>query len=195
MFYLNRFYSGQGDESVTPLELEGRRLSRVAAASGMVLLENNGVLPLKPGAKVGLFGLGARHTIKGGTGSGDVNSRHVVSVAEGLEQAGMELSNTAYLDALDTEYDRLWNEWMNRIYEAAGPEKDTEKLYDAHVRYALETPSIPIRPEDMDGADVLVYVISRISGEGGNADPGAGGFRKAAGAFAECRRGNGSLHS
>ena len=29
----------------------------------------------------------------------------------------------------------------------------------------------------------------------GNADPGAGGFRKAAGAFAECRRGNGSLHS
>ena len=176
MFYLNRFYSGQGDESVTPLELEGRRLSRVAAASGMVLLENNGVLPLKPGAKVGLFGLGARHTIKGGTGSGDVNSRHVVSVAEGLEQAGMELSNTAYLDALDTEYDRLWNEWMNRIYEAAGPEKDTEKLYDAHVRYALETPSIPIRPEDMDGADVLVYVISRISGEGADRREEAGDY-------------------
>ena len=125
MFYLNRFYSGQGDESVTPLELEGRRLSRGAAASGMVLLENNGVLPLKPGAKVGLFGLGARHTIKGGTGSGDVNSRHVVSVAEGLEQAGIELSNTAYLDALDTEYDRLWNEWMNANLASMNPEPRT----------------------------------------------------------------------
>ena len=176
MIYQNRFYSGQGDEYVTPLEQEGRRLSRRAAASGMVLLENDGVLPLKQGTKAGLFGLGARHTVKGGTGSGDVNSRHVVSVAEGMEQAGIRLSNRTYLDALDAEYDRLWNEWMNRIYEAAGPEKDTEKLYDAHVRFTLETPSVPIRPEDIADAEVLIYVLSRISGEGADRREEAGDY-------------------
>ncbi|MBQ9008687.1 MAG: glycoside hydrolase family 3 C-terminal domain-containing protein [Clostridia bacterium] len=166
MIYQGRLYSGQEDERVTPLEEEGRKLSRRAAAAGMVLLENDGVLPLKSGTCVGLFGLGARHTVKGGTGSGDVCSRHVVSVAEGMEQAGIRISSRAYLDAVDAEYDRLREEWINRIYEAAGPEKDTEKLYDAHARYVLETPSVPIRPEDIGDADVLVYVLSRTSGEG-----------------------------
>jgi hypothetical protein len=36
----------------------------------MVLLENNGVLPLASPCPVALFGSGARRTVKGGTGSG-----------------------------------------------------------------------------------------------------------------------------
>lgn len=162
----SRFYPGQKDEKITALEREGSALARRAASAGMVLLENDGVLPLAPGAKVAVYGLGARHTIKGGTGSGDVNSRHVVSVAEGLASAGFEIVNCAYLDELDAAYDLAVKALEEKIYAAAGPEKNAEKLYDAHVRYTLETPSLPIPADSFADADILIYVISRTSGEG-----------------------------
>ena len=45
-------------------------LSRKVAAEGMVLLENNGLLPLKEKTSVALFGIGTLNYIKGGGGSG-----------------------------------------------------------------------------------------------------------------------------
>ena len=57
------------EESVR--EREHRALARQAAAEGVVLLENNGVLPIKP-QKIALYGSGSRMTVKGGSGSGDV---------------------------------------------------------------------------------------------------------------------------
>ena len=42
--------------------------SRKVASQGMVLLSNNGVLPIKEaGRKIALFGNGARRTVEGGT--------------------------------------------------------------------------------------------------------------------------------
>ena len=59
-----------GTTSKEPTELEKRnpQLARRAAAESFVLLENNGILPLKPG-RIALYGSGARMTVKGGTGS------------------------------------------------------------------------------------------------------------------------------
>ena len=45
-------------------------LSRKVAGEGMVLLENNGILPLKEGTTVSLFGIGSIDYVKGGGGSG-----------------------------------------------------------------------------------------------------------------------------
>lgn len=66
----------------------------------MVLLENDGVLPLKKIGKIALYGAGARHTIKGGTGSGDVNSREVINIEQGLKDAGFTITTDRWLTGL-----------------------------------------------------------------------------------------------
>lgn len=59
-------------------------LSRKVATEGMVLLENNGVLPLKNGATVSLFGIGTLDYVKGGGGSGKVYSEYVRDIYDGF---------------------------------------------------------------------------------------------------------------
>ena len=49
-------------------------LSRRAACEGAVLLKNNGILPLKRGTKLAVFGNAQIDYVKGGGGSGDVYS-------------------------------------------------------------------------------------------------------------------------
>ena len=163
---MNRWYPGQTDERVTERENYGRKVARQAAADGMVLLENSGVLPLKAGAKLALFGFGARHTIKGGTGSGDVNSRGTVSVDAGLRAAGYEILNTGWLDEFDRLYSAALEDWEKAVYEAAGPERDFWKFYEAHVRLHPKVPEMPLPAECLEAADAAVFVISRTSGEG-----------------------------
>ena len=158
-------YPGQSDLSVSPREEKIRRLARRAAAEGMVLLENNGVLPLRESAALALFGRGARYTIKGGTGSGDVNSRNTITVDQGLRNAGFQIVNSAWLDRYDTLYAQARQRWEESVYAAAGPDRDPKKLYQAHASTPLPLPEIPISPEDVAGADAIVYVISRVSGE------------------------------
>lgn len=58
---------GERSEAPSVLEEENRRLAKEVAKEGFVLLENDGVLPLKH-KKVSLFGAGARLTVKGGSG-------------------------------------------------------------------------------------------------------------------------------
>ena len=162
---MSRFYPGQSDETVSEREKASRAVARRAAAEGMVLLENDGLLPLAPGVRLGLYGLGARHTIKGGMGSGDVNSRDTVSVDAGLRAAGYEIVNTRWLDEYDAAYDDARERWIRGIYDSIGGERDFMKLYEAHVRLTFREPDLPIRTEDTEKADALIYVVSRTSGE------------------------------
>ena len=80
-------HSGTRDPAPSPREQENAALARQAAAAGIILLKNRGVLPLNPGAPVALFGAGAGRTVKGGTGSGDVNNRASVSIWQDLKGA------------------------------------------------------------------------------------------------------------
>ena len=66
-------------------------LSRRAATEGMILLENNGALPLTIDKRIAVFGNGQVETVKGGFGSGDVNARYTVSILEGLIAAGYDV--------------------------------------------------------------------------------------------------------
>ena len=67
------------------------RLSREAAAEGMVLLKNEeNVLPLRHGSRIALFGRGQIDFIAGGLGSSAVKSPYIQTVVQGLEEKERE---------------------------------------------------------------------------------------------------------
>ena len=79
-------------------------IARRAAEEGIVLLKNEEhLLPLKKGSKLALFGSGASRTVKGGTGSGDVNERRSISIYEGLKDAGFEIMTEKWLHEYEEE--------------------------------------------------------------------------------------------
>ena len=93
------YYAGTSGE-ISKSEKEHMQLVRELAGECMTLLENDGTLPLKNAGKIALFGNGARHTVKGGTGSGDVNTRSVATIEEGMEAAASKLQQKAGLKSM-----------------------------------------------------------------------------------------------
>ena len=157
-------HSGTRDPAPSPREQENAALARQAAAAGIVLLKNRGVLPLNPGAPVALFGAGAGRTAKGGTGSGDVNNRASVSIWQGLKEAGVPLTSEDWLADCEARYTRAREDWRAQVLAAA---KQVDNPFDAYAARPFALPEgRTIRPQDLKGAKAALYVISRIAGEG-----------------------------
>ena len=113
-----RDFPGTRDQSVALRETVNRRLAEKAAAEGMVLLKNEGhFLPLEPGTKVALYGAGASMTVKGGTGSGDVNERESVSIYQGLKDAGYMITTEEWIHDYDLCYTKARENWRDGILE------------------------------------------------------------------------------
>lgn len=140
-------------ENISQRELENQELAKDAAQEAIVLLQNkNQTLPLK-NKTIALYGHGAFATVKGGTGSGDVNQRSVVSILQGLENDGFTITNKAWLMRLQ------------RFYQQQKNEHD-EKLKDDPM--AILAPGFTFKdPEiaEFEDATTGIYVISRVSGE------------------------------
>lgn len=172
-----RFYPGTTDPRVSPREIAHRELARRAAAEGMVLLENDGVLPLAAGARVALYGFGARHTIKGGTGSGCVNNRQNVSVDQGLRENGFVICNDDWLDDYDRRYEQASRDWEQGILERTGTPIQFMKLYYEHSSHPMQAPArLPVTAGSKADADTAVYVLSRVSGEGADRKAAKGDY-------------------
>ena len=97
---------------IEPRELTHMALSRELAVECMVLLENDGVLPIRGDEKIALYGNGARATIKGGTGSGDVNTRSNVNIEQGFLNAGYRISSTGWLDRQENRVIKAKQEYL-----------------------------------------------------------------------------------
>lgn len=63
-----------------------------------VLLRSNGDFPLAAPCRIAAYGSGVRRTVKGGTGSGEMNSRFFISIEDGLKKAGFTVTTEAWLD-------------------------------------------------------------------------------------------------
>ncbi len=143
-------------------DLEGHgKLVRKAAAEGLVLLENNGVLPLKGVKKIALYGVGSYDFIAGGTGSGNVNKAYVRNVADGLRVNGFEVH-----EGLETWY---------RQYIALQKTELANNGSGSFGGILLGDPVIPemtvsrsyierLQPQ----TDMAILTISRNAGEGGD---------------------------
>ncbi len=85
-------------------------ISKKAANEGMVLLKNDGVLPLKKGAKISIFGKAQIDYVKGGGGSGDVCSKYIRNIYDGFkikeEQGKVEIFHKVsqfYIDDINRQ--------------------------------------------------------------------------------------------
>lgn len=137
-------------------------IARRAAEEGIVLLKNEEhLLPLKKGSKLALFGSGASRTVKGGTGSGDVNERKSISIFEGLKDAGFVITTEKWLREYEEEYERKRLEWKEEILEK------TRSGTDFFTAYSTSPFQVPAGPEIYTtDADVAVFVLARNAGEG-----------------------------
>ena len=136
-------------------------LVREAAPEGMVLLKNNGVLPMENVKTVALYGTGSYDFIAGGTGSGNVNKPYIRNVAEGLEVNGFEV-NPVIKDWYE-QYIKFTKTSMNNASAGGG------------MGILLGDPVIPEMEIDrafiekmLPQTDIAVFTLSRNAGEGGD---------------------------
>ncbi|MBD5460606.1 MAG: beta-glucosidase [Lachnospiraceae bacterium] len=150
-------------------EQEHKALARRAAAEGIVLLKNDGVLPLT-GRIVALYGPGSRMTVKGGSGSGDVHERHSVTIEEGLRNAGFLFPTTLWMDRFENKYNddvTAWRQDVENKIKGFTPLR-TMRMFDVIHENPMPFPACtPILTDELtDKTDTAIYVLSRQAGEG-----------------------------
>ena len=171
-----RTLSGTTNPQITEREIENRKIARKSAAEGIVLMKNDGVLPLEKNSSVALFGIGAAHTIKGGTGSGDVNEREVVSIYQGMLNAGFDIVNKEWVEDAKVQYDQSRIAWRDKILAEVAA-NEALKFFEVYANNAYQTPEgMPIEASMFNGAVTSIYVISRVAGEGADRFDKAGDY-------------------
>jgi beta-glucosidase len=133
-------------------------ITRQSAAEGMILLKNEGALPLQAGKNAALLGVTSYDFIVGGTGSGDVNEAYAVSLEEGLKNAGFTINETAK-NAFETH--KAAN--AKAFIRPQGFEAMTKPYNPPQLTYSDE-----MIKEIVGSADIGIITIGRNSGEGGD---------------------------
>ena len=155
-------------DGVTDRERENLQVAYRAACESIVLLKNDGTLPLTD-CRVALYGPGASMTIKGGTGSGEVNERHSVTILEGLKNRGFTIATEQWLSDFEAFYKEAEAAYQVEKRKRVNPLKLGEIMQMLFDNF--RTPAGPPITEDyvnLSGTDSCVYVLSRQAGEGGD---------------------------
>ena len=148
-------------------EREHNRILRHFGAECTVLLKSDGTFPLEAPCELALYGSGARQTVKGGTGSGEVNSRTFVNVEEGLKTAGFQITTGNWL----YRYGEIWPKSKKRFIrelKRSALKRGTLAILDS-MGAVMPEPEYDL-PLDANG-DAAIYILSRISGEGSDRKP------------------------
>ena len=148
--YLNASKVQLKDETVA----QSRATVQKVGEEGVVLLKNNGILPLnvEETKKLNVFGWSSTNPIYGGTGSGSSSSATAVSILQSLKDAGFEP-----------------NEGLSGMYTEYRAERPTIAM--ASQDWTVPEPPVSVYNENMMNAiheysDTAVIVIGRSGGEG-----------------------------
>ena len=127
-----------------------------------VLLKTNGAFPLAGPGTIAAYGAGLRYTIKGGTGSGEVNSKETFTIEQGLEKSGFTIATKKWLD----EYDKVRVQAKKQFYKdlkvEAKAKKENPIMYSMGKNMREPNHNLSIEEE----CETAIYVVSRNSGEG-----------------------------
>ncbi len=132
------------------------------AAECTVLLKTDGKFPLENVCEIDAYGAGMRYTIKGGTGSGEVNSRKTYTIEESLKREGFKITSGKWLDEYDQVRAEAKKAFINQIKAEAKERHENAIMYS--MGKAMKEPNHELRIEK--NSDVSIYVVSRTSGEG-----------------------------
>ncbi|MBR4342716.1 MAG: glycoside hydrolase family 3 C-terminal domain-containing protein [Lachnospiraceae bacterium] len=147
---------------LTELERKNAGKVRGLQAECTVLLKKNGDFPLEKPCRIALYGNGARNTLRGGTGSGEVYSHFTVSIEKALEKEGFIITTKKWLDAYDHVAKQSRKAFVQEIKERA-KKKHINPVFEG-MGAVMPEPEYNI---PLDGyGEAAVYVLSRICGEG-----------------------------
>ena len=139
------------------------KVMRKTAAECTLFLNNNNEFPIKKPGKVLLIGSGARNTIKGGLGSGNVESRYYITCEEGLERAGFKITSKEWLNKYPLLKDEKIIEHINFINYTHN--KNNVSGTYRMIAFPEYDYNLKITEEE-ENADIAIYVLARNSGEG-----------------------------
>lgn len=145
-------------------------LSMDAAVEGTVLLKNDGTLPLKAGAKVCLFGLGAGDFLFGGGGSGSVFTANTITLDDSFRDAAVK-GEIEYFEPSADFYIHEIKEYLDKGRRSNVP------FYVWRSQNQLPLPVMPDALYEQAKAfgDTAVFCVSRYSSEGDSSGDRSGG--------------------
>ena len=172
-----------------PLGKDGKRvtasvehieLSKKAATEGIVLLKNDGTLPLTSSDCVALFGKATIEYIKGGGGSGDVHCPYIRNIFDGFSQKGNENKISIYKPLVDFYKDYVKRESVNVLTQEQINArwdivnnmefctKRDDMTYDTFAAMHVKEAEVPdeLIVNAAEKANVAIITISRFSAEG-----------------------------
>ena len=159
-------YFARKNSEITPSETAHMNLVRDLGSECVVILKNDGILPLGSAGKIALYGNGARHTEKGGTGSGDVNSRFVFSICDGLAEAGFDIVTGSWLDRFDKDLEQYTIDYLKLIHDYAEAKHIVEEMALFDNPFGVMAQPEVTDADLADGCDTAIFVIARAAGEG-----------------------------
>jgi len=148
----------QGYEFLNDPDLEAHaKVSRSSATEGMVLLKNEGALPLAANCSmIALYGVSSYDMYVVGTGSGSVNYKHAVGLDEGLKAAGYKLEPSVY---------NSYSKYVEEHRQAARPGNFMRTGLTNHViPQSLVRKPFQYRA-DAIASDIAIITIGRSCGE------------------------------
>ena len=138
-----------------------------------VLLKKNGAFPLDGPCRIAAFGGGVRNTVKGGTGSGEVNSKYYVTVEMALVSEGFTITSGLWL----RHYDELRKAAKEDFGKKTRAKAYSLRSFDPMSAFGAVMPEPEYDLPLSFDADAAIYVLSRISGEGSDRKNVKGDFR------------------